>query len=123
MKRVVSAASLVAKYVIEQGKFNGTEWELFPKLPNCFTENLNFQRICGCNADFLRLTVNDNLQVQCWFADEDEDTFFLPFTSIIKTQPCLVTAIVTHVFDMIENLNESLRIIWIFQLFFISLHH
>ena len=37
---------------------------------------------------------------------EDEDTFFLPFTSIIKTQPFLVTAIVTHVFDMIENLNE-----------------
>ena len=106
MKRVVSAASLVAKYVIEQGEFNGTEWELFPKLPNCFTENLNFQRIYGCNADFLRLTVDDNLQVQCWFADEDDDTFFLPFTSIIKTQPWLVTAIVTHVFDMMENLNE-----------------
>ena len=106
MKRVVSAASLVAKYIVAQGEFNGTEWELFPNLPNCFTDNLNFQSSCGCNADFLRLTVDNNSQVQCWFADEDREAFFYPFIDIVISQPYLASSIVTHVFDMMENLNE-----------------
>ena len=104
MKEVnVSIETLIAMFAIAMGEWNGAQWEYYPKLPKCFTDNLNFQSSCGCNADFLRLTVNDLMGVECWFADEDGDSFYYGLNEIKKTHSFLYVAIVTHVFDMIEN--------------------
>lgn len=109
MKREISidTESLIAMVVIACGQHDGCFFEYFPKLPSCFTENLNFQGSCGCNADFLRLTVNDRFGVDCWFADEDGDTFFYSLKEIMATHPILYVSIVTHICDMIENLEEE----------------
>ena len=101
----VKVEPIIAMYIIAMGDWNGVQWELFPKLPSCFTDNLNFQSSCGCNADFLRLTVNDLFGVEVWFADENDDAFYYGLEEIKVTHPLLFTSIVTYVYDMIENLE------------------
>lgn len=105
-EKTIGIETLIAMFVVAMGEWNGVQWEYFPKLPNCFTENLNFQASCGCNADFLRLTVNDLFGVECWFVDEDGDSFYYGLDEIKKTHPFLFVSIITHVFDMIENVSE-----------------
>ena len=78
----IKAEALIAAYIVAMGEWNGVQWELFPNLPTPFVEHLDFNGSCGCYADFLRLTVNDMFGVH----------------------PLLYTAIVTHVFDMINFL-------------------
>lgn len=105
-EKTIGIETLIAMFVIAIGEWNGVQWEYFPKLPNCFTENLNFQASCGCNANFLRLTVNDLCGVECWFVDEDGDSFYYSLNDIKKSHPFLFVSIITHVFDMIENIVE-----------------
>lgn len=97
---------LVAMFVIAMGTYDGSFFEYYPKLPSCFVEKLNFQRQCGCNADFLRLTVNEFGNVECWFIDGNENSFFYSLNETMKMHPLLYTSIVTHIFDMIENVKE-----------------
>ena len=101
----IKAEALIAAYIVAMGEWNGVQWELFPKLPTCFTDNLDFQSSCGCNADFLRLTVNDIFGVEVWFVDENDCAFYYGLNEIKKSHPYLFVAIVTHIFDMIENLD------------------
>ena len=101
----IKAEALIAAYIVAMGEWNGVQWELFPKLPTCFTDNLDFQSSCGCNADFLRLTVNDICGVEVWFVDENDCAFYYGLNEIKKSHPYLFVAIVTHIFDMIENLD------------------
>ena len=102
----IGIEKLIAMYIIACGDWNGVQWEWFPKLPTCFTDNLNFQSSCGCNADFLRLTVNDICGVEVWFIDENDCTFYYGLDEIKKSHPYLFVTIVTHIFDMIENFKE-----------------
>ena len=101
----IKAEALIAAYIVAMGDWNGVQWELFPKLPTCFTDNLDFQSACGCNADFLRLTVNDIFGVEVWFVDENDCAFYYGLNEIKKSHPYLFVTIVTHIFDMIENLD------------------
>lgn len=101
----VKIEPIIAMYIVAMGEWNGSQWELFPKLPNCFTDNLNFQSSCGCNADFLRLTVNDLFGVEVWFADENDNAFYYDLEEIKVTHPLLFTSIVTYVYDKIEKLE------------------
>ena len=96
---------LIAMAIVALGEFNGTQFEYFPILPKPFCENLNFQSSCGCNADFLRLTVNDLFGVECWFIDEDEDSFYYGLDEIKVSHPILYTAIVTHMADVMRNIE------------------
>jgi hypothetical protein len=101
----IGIEKLIAMYIIACGDWNGVQWELFPKLPTCFTDNLDFQSSYGCNADFLRLTVNDIFGVEVWFVDENGCAFYYGLNEIKKSHPYLFVTIVTHIFDMIENLD------------------
>ena len=105
-EKTIGIETIIAMFVIAMGDWNGTQWEYFPNLPKCFTENLNIQASCGRNADFLRLTVNDLFGVECWFIDKDEDLFYYSLDDVKKAHPFLFVSIVTHVFDMIENVND-----------------
>lgn len=100
----IKAEALIAAYIVAMGEWNGVQWELFPNLPTPFVEHLDFNGSCGCYADFLRLTVNDRFGVEVWFVDEDDDSFYYGLEKIKETHPLLYTAIVTHVFDMINFL-------------------
>lgn len=93
---------LIALFIGTQGKWNGSQMEYFPELPECFTNNLDFQCSCGCNADFLRLTANDLSGVECWFSDEEDDTFFYGLSSIEKTHPMLYASIVTEILNKMK---------------------
>jgi len=108
MEKIVNVKieDAIAMFIIACGEFNGVQFEYYPNIPSCFGENINFQSSCGCNADFLRLTINNLLGVECWFADEDGDTFFYSLNDIKKSHPILWTAIVTHIYDMIENFED-----------------
>ena len=101
----VEINKLVAMFIIACGEWNGVQWEYFPSLPSCFCNNINFQNSCGCNADFLCIRVNDLFKVDVWFADEDGDTFWYDLEEIKEMKPLLYTSIITHVYDMIENIE------------------
>ena len=102
----VEINKLLVMFIIAMGEWNGSQWEYFPKLPSCFAENNNLAKIGKGNSDFLRLTVNDQMRVECWFSDEDGELFYLDLIDVKFLRPLLFTSIVTHVFDMIENVKD-----------------
>ena len=97
---------LLAMFIIAVGKAIGVGFTYFPKLPLCFTQHLDFNRSCRCYANFLCLRVNSELKVECWFEDESGDTFSYSLDEVKCINPILWTSIVTHVFDMIENIKD-----------------
>lgn len=103
----VKNKDLVKMCIIAFGEWNGSQFELFLDLPSCFSEKLDFQNSFGCNADFLRLTINDKADVEVWFIDEDEDTFYCSLEAIMKTHPLLYTSIITCVYGMANKLKED----------------
>ena len=102
---VIKVEKLIAMFVIAMGTYNGTQFEYFPKLPSCFVENLYIKPL-ECDADFLRITTNNLGGIECWFVNENEEPFVMPLRDVMKYAPLLYTSIVTHVFDMIENVKE-----------------
>ena len=97
---------LIAMFAIAMGVAIGEGFTYSPKLPTCFTQHLDFNGSCGCYANFLCLRVNTELTVECWFKDESGDTFSYSLDEVKCIKPILWTSIITHVFDMIENVKE-----------------
>lgn len=102
----IAIEKLVAMFIIAMGVAIGEGFTYFSKLPACFTQHLDFNRTCGCYANFLCLRVNTELKVECWFVDESGDTFSYGLDEVKCVKPILWTSIITHVFDMIENVKE-----------------
>ena len=96
---------LIAMAIVALGEFNGTQFEYYPILPKPFCDNLDFQINYGCNADFLCIRVNDLFKVDVWFADENGNTFWCNLEEIKVCQPILYTAIVTHMADVMRNIE------------------
>ena len=103
----IGIEKLIAIFVVAKGTPIGVGFTYFPKLPKPFSENIDFQNSCGCNADLLCLRVNSQFDVEVWFADKDGDTFCYGLKEIQKSHPMLFVSILTHVFDMIENIKED----------------
>ena len=97
---------LIAMTIVALGEFNGGQFEYFPILPKPFCDNLDFQSSCDCNADFLCIRVNDLFKVDVWFADEEGDTFYYGLDEIKVSHPILYTAIVTHMADVMRNIEN-----------------
>lgn len=94
--------------VIAFGEYNGNAFEITPKLPTIFTNGIHIEseRVTIPNADFLRIETSDNGLV-CWFVDEDDEMFFLTFQSLLSYAPLLYAALVTYLFDAINNGNAN----------------
>jgi len=103
----IGIEKLIAMFIVAKGEFNGEEFEYFPNLPKPFSENIDFQNSCGCNADLLCLRVNDQFDVKVWFVDKDGDTFCYGLKEIQRSHPILFVSLFTHIFDMIENIEED----------------
>ena len=89
--------------MIAFGKDNGTAFEITPKLPIIFSEGIDIDGI-AYNVDLLRVETSDKGLV-CWFIDEEEDTFFVTLHSLLGSNPLLYSAIVSHIFTLIEYVN------------------
>ena len=103
----VSVKELVYLFIIAMGEDDGVEFEYYPNIPSCFSENINFNSLCGCNADLLRLSVNDLGMIEVWFIDKDESTFWVSFDELKDIQPMLYAAIITHVYDTLMSWEEE----------------
>jgi hypothetical protein len=104
---IMKVEKLIAMFVIAVGTPIGKGFTYFPKLPKPFSENIDFQNSCGCNADLLCLRVNSLFDVEVWFADEDGDTFYYGLKEIQRSHPILFVSLFTHIFDMIESIKED----------------
>ena len=91
--------------IIAFGNNDGCFFEYVPKLPSCFAENLNFAPCWGHKADFLRLTINDRMGIDCWFVDEEGNTFYYSLEEIKTKHPSLYVSIVTHMVDVVEHIE------------------
>lgn len=89
--------------VIAFGEYNGTAFEFTPTLPSIFDNGLDLNGI-SYNVDFLKVETSDKGLV-CWFIDEKEDTFFVTLHSLLEYNPLLYSAIVTHIFTLIEYVD------------------
>ena len=100
----VSIEKIIGLFIIAYGEWNGVQWEYFPNLPKPFTYGLYFDECCK-RVDFLRITLNDLGGVEAWVIDEKENFYYYSMEEVEKLQPMLYAAILTHVFDMIENVE------------------
>ena len=100
----IAIEKLVATFIIAMGKAIGKGFTYFPKLPSCFTQHIMFPN--RFYADFLCLRVNSSLEVEVWFVTTEKETICISFGEIERSQPHLFASLITHVFDMIENLKE-----------------
>jgi hypothetical protein len=103
----IGIEKLIAMFIIANGEWNGEEWEYFPKLPTPFCENLiiKFPK-CVFNGDLLSLRVNDKCGVELWFIDNNEEQYYFAWESIKECAPILAAVVITHIYDMIENIEE-----------------
>ncbi len=85
--------------VIAFGEYNGTTFEITPKLPIIFSKGIDIDGI-AYNVDLLRVEISDKGLV-CWFIDKEEDTFFVTLHDLLESNPLLYSAIVTHIFTLI----------------------
>lgn len=101
----IGAETLMAFYIIATGEFDGVCFVNYPKLPKPFCENIKIGDEVG---DLLSIRVDpseDNLKVQLWFIDKDENQFFLDWNKVVQLKPTLAAVVFTHVYDMIENME------------------
>ena len=87
--------------VIAFGEDNGTALEITPTLPSIFTDGVDIDGIAH-NVDFLRVETSDKGLV-CWFIDKEDNTFFVTLHSLLEYNPLLYSAIVYHIFTLIER--------------------
>ena len=102
----IGAETLMAFYIIATSEFDGVCFVNYPKLPTPFCKNI---KIGGLVGDLLSLRVDpseDNLKVELWFIDKEENQFFLNWEDVLRLKPTLAAIVFTHVYDMIENLKE-----------------
>ena len=102
--KTIEINKLLVMFIIAMGEWNGSQWEYFPKLPSCFTQHIMFPN--RFYADFLCLRVNSSLEVEVWFVTTEKETKCISFGEIERSQPHLFASLITHVFDMIENVKE-----------------
>ena len=89
--------------VIAFGENNGNAFEITPKLPSIFTNGLDIDGV-SYNVDLLKVETSDKGLV-CWFIDKEEDTFFVTLHSLLESNPLLYSAIVSHIFTLIEYVD------------------
>lgn len=104
MMKSIEINKLLAMFIIAMGNAIGDGFTYFPKLPTCFTQHIMFPN--RFYADFLCLRVNSSLEVEVWFVTTEKETKCISFGEIERSQPHLFASLITHVFDMIENVKE-----------------
>ena len=104
----IGIEKLIAMFIVAKGEFNGVQFEYFPKLPKPFSENLTIKfPKCVFKGDLLSLRVNDKFGVELWFIGKNEEQHYFDWEAIKMYAPTLAAIVFTHIFDMIENIEED----------------
>ena len=104
----IGIEALIAMFIIAKGEWNGEEWEYFPKLPKQFCENLTIKfPKCVFKGDLLSIRVNDQFGVELLFINDNEVQYYFSWKAITQCAPTLAAIVFTHIFDMIENIEED----------------
>lgn len=74
-----------------------------PKLPLEFTHNI---KVKGKMVNFKAIGVCSNGMLSFWFEEENDKCSYLTLEEVKTYCPYLFVSIITHVFDMIENVKE-----------------
>jgi hypothetical protein len=107
MKEIeINIKAAITMFVIAMGIEHNKGFNYKPKLPNCFSKNLFFKGFEDY-ADFSHLSVHEDYGLEVWFINKRGGLFWYPLEKIRETKPLLFTAIVTHIYDMIENLEDE----------------
>lgn len=111
-KYITIVEKLVAMFIIAVGLPICGEFFIYePKLPKTIGEGIKFNGCCPTNAKLVIISVDNNLKVKCWFLGTYNGVDNVPFDFSLEEletyQPTLYACIITHVFDMIENVKES----------------
>ena len=107
MKEIeINIKAVITIFVIAMGIERNKGFNYKPKLPNCFSKNLFFKGF-GDYADFSHLAVHEDYGLEVWFTNERGGSFWYPLKKVMELKPLLYAAIVTHVYDMIENLEDE----------------
>jgi hypothetical protein len=105
MKEIeINIKTAITMFVIAMGIEDNKGFNYKPKLPNCFSKNLFFKGF-GDYADFSHLSVHEDYGLEVWFINERGGLFWYSLEKIRELKPLLFTAIVTHIYDMIENIE------------------
>lgn len=98
---------LMVMFIITMGEWDGTSFVYYPKLPTPFCTNVALHLPhCTFHGDLLSLRVNEDMKVEFWFIDKDEEQYYFSWETIKSARPTLAAIVFTHIFDMIENLKE-----------------
>ena len=109
----IGMEKLMAMFIIAMGEWDGICFVYYPNLPKPFCENVKGVG-SGC-ADLLSLRVDptdDELSVQFWFMDDEhgegrcKGEWFVEWETIKSTNPMLAVSTFTHIFDMINDLED-----------------
>ena len=99
----IAIEKLVAMVVIAFGESICECFMYTPKLPLVFTENIN---VNGKSVNFKSISVFPNGMLLFWFEKEDGYYGTLTIEDVKRHCPYLLVSIITHVFDMIENVKD-----------------
>jgi hypothetical protein len=106
----IEIEKLIAMFVIAKGMPICGAFVYEPKLPKPISEGIKFNGCCPTNAKLICLRANSDFKVECWFIgtyDGKEKGFDMSLEELKMYQPILFASIFTHVYDMIENIEED----------------
>ena len=106
----IEIEKLIAMFVIAKGMPFCGAFVYEPKLPKPICEGIKFNGCCPTNAKLGCLCVNSSFKVECWFIgtyDGKEKVFYMSLEELKMYQPMLFVSIFTHIYDMIENIEED----------------
>ena len=75
-----------------------------PKLPLEFTNGI---KIKGKVVNFVAIGVYPDGTLSFWFKEENDKCSYLTLEEVKTYCPYLFVSIITHIFDLIENVKES----------------
>ena len=109
----INMETLMMMFIIAMGEWDGICFVYYPKLPKPFSENV--RGIGNGCADLLSLRVDPTdlgSGVQFWFMDDEhgegscKGEWFRTWKDIKHTNPMLAVSTFTHIFDIINNLED-----------------
>ena len=98
----------IAMFIVACGENDGIMFIYYPNLPKNFSEGIDLKGLWG-KCDLISIRVNDKFCVELWFEDKDENSISIPWSSMVKFMPMLCASVLTHVYDVVNNLEDNLE--------------
>lgn len=101
--KTIEISKLIIMTVIAFGEGICDCFMYMPKLPLEFTHGIEIK---GKVVNFIGISVYPNGMLSFWFQEENDKCTYLTLDEVKKYCPYLFVCIITHIYDMIENVKE-----------------